>query len=184
MVACENDGCSATIPLSTRHLHHSRCPYSPYLPCIVCPAYEPDLASHLVSAHGYKDIRMETGGGLRVFAGTYEMWRSDSEWPPAVWRMRGEAVVVSAVTRNGVFHIYMYRVSKGGIRVSVAVQHDEKEIKFTGSLQHTSETEPGAHFHSEVTTLEQFFVRASDSLEEVVKLRVRVKRKKLLGSGL
>ena len=71
-VACKFEGCNEVILLSKLPQHFETCKFNNYFKCIECQNNEIDIVSHLVKAHEYKEIIMESTGGRRSFSGPFD----------------------------------------------------------------------------------------------------------------
>jgi hypothetical protein len=124
---------------------------------------------------------METTGGKRSFSGPYESWIRDTDWPKGLWRFGEEAIIVHACTLNGVFHVFLYRVSKYPVKISLKVKKKKEfEVFYVGNVPHLMEfkdkkSEP--HFNCDVNILLKNFIQVHDDDEEILRLWINVKRK-------
>jgi hypothetical protein len=104
----------------------------------------------LLQKHEYKEIHMEDTGGVRSFSGPYDSWTRDTDWPKGVWRFGGEAIIVHARSFQNIFHIYLFRVTKTPMMVTLSIESGEYSLSFTGKVPHAADfaekaTEP--HFN-------------------------------------
>lgn len=179
-IPCKFKGCTAVTTLFSRQEHYKSCIFNSLFNCIECCNTEEDLVSHLIAVHEYKEILMGTAGGLRSFSGPLESWARDTTWPKGVWRLGPEPLIVKAKSLSGVFHVFLYKLTKEQIRVTLTVESPDFSIEFTGLVPHIWEyleksSEP--HFHCEVNLLLSNFVKVHEEDEDILRLWMNVKRK-------
>lgn len=180
-IHCKFEGCNETFPMSKLAEHNDMCKFNNYFKCIECQNSEIDIVTHLIKNHEYKEIIMEAAGGKRSFSGPYESWIRDTEWPKGLWRFGDEAIIVHACTLNGIFHVYLYRVSKYPVKISLKVKKkSEFELFYLGNVPHLMEfkakkSEP--HLNCDVNILLKNFIQVHDDDEEILRLWINVKRK-------
>ena len=180
-IHCKFEGCIEVVLLSKLSQHYETCKFNNYFKCIECQNSEIDIVSHLVKNHDYKEIAMEAIGGKRSFSGPFESWIRDTDWPKGLWRFGNEPIIVHACTTNGVFHVYLYRISKHPVKIRLSVKKkDEHEIFYNGNVPHVMEfkekkTEP--HFNCDVNLLLRNFIQVHEDDEEILRLWIDAKRK-------
>lgn len=178
---CKFEGCKEVILLSRLSQHFDTCKFNNYFKCIECQNNEIDIVGHLVKAHEYKEIIMDASGGRRSFSGPFDSWIRDTDWPKGLWRFGDEPMIVHACTTNGVFHVYLYRISKHPVKIKLSVKKkDEHEIFYNGNVPHLMEfkdkkTEP--HFNCDVNLLLRNFIQVHEEDEEILRLWINAKRK-------
>jgi len=178
-ILCKYEGCGQTLSLGQRSQHYRVCPFNNLLKCFECGSCEGDLGQHLLGRHDYKEIAMEGDGGNRSFSGPYESWVRDTEWPKGIWKFGAEATVVHAKSKQGLFHVYLYRVSKTPMRVSMSIANGEDCILFTGRVPHISELQEKAnpsHFNCDVNVILAHYVKVHEEDEEILRLWMTVQR--------
>jgi len=178
-VPCKFQGCQEVITLASRSAHYKVCPYNNFTLCIECGSSEEDLVRHLISQHDYKEIAMEEEGGLRSFSGPLESWGRDTEWPKGVWRFGKEPIIVHAKSTSGVFHVYLFRINKKPLYISLEVENEEFAVVFKGQVPFISDENKknAPHLNCDVSVLLNNFVKVHDEDEEILRLWVNVKRK-------
>lgn len=180
-VPCKFEGCSEVIVLSRLSQHFDMCKFNNYFKCIECQNSEIDIVTHLVKNHDYKEISMEADGGKRSFSGPFDSWIRDTDWPKGLWRFGSEPMIVHACTISGVFHVYLYRISKHPVRIQLSVKKkDEHEIFYNGNVPHLMEfkekkTEP--HFNCDVNLLLRNFIQVHEEDEEILRLWIDAKKR-------
>lgn len=179
-VTCKFEGCNEQISLYKLSEHYNICKFNNYFKCIECQNSEIDIVTHLIKNHEYKEILMDTNGGKRSFSGPYESWIRDTDWPKGLWRFGEEPIIVHACTLNGIFHVYLYRVSKYPVKIKLTVKKKgEHQIFYFGNVPHLMEfkdkkSEP--HFNSDVNILLKNFIHVHDDDEDILRLWINVKR--------
>lgn len=178
---CKFTECSSEVTLDQWHNHQSECQYNPNLKCLECGSSEEFLINHLVRNHEYKEISMEQNECLRSFSGPMPSWHSNTEWPKGIWKFGEEYLVVKAKTHSGVFHVYLYRISKNLTAISLEITNQDTGacIKFKGDIPHISDyidlsTSP--HFNCEIKQL-MTFIKVQEDEQDTYKLSVKVKKK-------
>ena len=178
-IVCKYEGCGQSLSLGQRQEHYRVCPFNNLLKCFVCGSYEEDLVLHLIAKHDYKEITMEATGGNRSFSGPYESWIRDTEWPKGIWKFGSEATIVHAKSKQGVFHVYLYRISKAPMRISMAIESGDDSLIFKGRVPHVSELQEKAnpsHFNCDVNVVLAHYVKVHEDDEEILRLWVAVQR--------
>lgn len=127
------------INIALRNDHYKECPFNLYVECPECCNSEENIIEHLIGNHGYKEIIMDAGGGVRSFSGPYESWIRDTDWPKGIWRFGTEPIVVHAKSLKGVFHVHLYKLTKQAIRITLSVQNNESNITYKGFVPHIQE---------------------------------------------
>ncbi|CAG9329777.1 unnamed protein product [Blepharisma stoltei] len=178
-VPCKFEGCKENTTLANRNQHFKVCPFNNFTKCIECNNNEEDLVAHLIRNHEYKEISMEESGGLRSFSGPFDSWVRDTDWPKGVWRFGNDPLVVHAKSYGGIFHIFLYRIARKPMKVSLKVENGDYSISFKGEIPNIMEykekmTDP--HFNCEVNLLLSNFVKMHDDDEEILRLSMKVKR--------
>lgn len=180
-IPCKFDGCNETIVLSKLSEHFDVCKFNNYFKCIECQTNEIDIVSHLVKNHEYKEISMEPTGGRRSFSGPFDSWIRDTEWPKGLWRFGSEPMIVHACTTNGIFHVYLYRISKHPIKIKLSVKKKhEYEVFYNGNVPHLMEFKDKkleTHFNCDVNLLLRNFIQVHEEDEEILRLWIDTKRK-------
>lgn len=178
---CTFSGCTAKVDIFSRNEHFLSCIHNDHIACIECNKPQADLVAHLVNMHEYKEIIMELEGGLRSFSGPYDSWIRETEWPKGIWKFGQESLVVHAKSTAGIFHIYLSRISKFPMIISMMVESTEHSIEFEGEVPHLTELlekphQP--HFNCEINILLRGFLKEYEEDEEILRLWVNVLNKK------
>mmetsp|Transcript_3552 Transcript_3552/g.7616 ORF Transcript_3552/g.7616 Transcript_3552/m.7616 type:complete len:254 (-) Transcript_3552:586-1347(-) len=180
-VNCTYDGCREPISLAAWRMHSASCQFAFRLKCIAgCSKYFDDLASHLLSAHDFREIVMERNGGLRSFSGPMESWSQNTEWPKGIWRLGEDAIVVQARTEQGTFHVYLFRLSHEKIKLRLKIKCPEGALSFIGKVPHVNEHQDKpastSHFNCSVDVLVKSFARPHEEDPEILRLWMQVNR--------
>lgn len=178
---CKFSECGQDISLDQWHNHQSECKYNPNLKCIECGSSEEYLIQHLIRAHEYKEIAMDSNECIRSFSGPINSWTGNTEWPKGIWKFGDEYLLVKAKAIDSIFHIFLYRITKAITNVTLIIRNtdDETSIKFKGDLPHISEFQELCdipHFNCEVKQLMNF-VKIQEGDSENFKLTVHVTKK-------
>lgn len=179
--SCKFPDCDKVVTLDQWHNHQSECNFNPNLKCIECGSSEEYLIEHLKRNHEYKEITMDSDECIRSFSGPNSSWTGNTEWPKGIWKFGDEHLVVKAKANEGVFHVYLYRISKAITTVSLEIKNpdDGISIKFKGDLPHISEFQdlcPSPHLNCEIKQLINFLKPQEDE-QDNFKLTVYVKKK-------
>lgn len=180
-VNCSYEGCREPISLAAWKVHSLSCQFASRLKCIAgCGLFFDDLATHLLTAHEYREIVMDRNGGLRSFSGPMDSWAQNTEWPRGIWRLGEDAIVVQAKTDQGTFHVYLIRLSHEKVSLRLKVKGAEGTLSFIGKVPHANEHQDKptsiAHFNCSVDVLMKSFARPHEDDPEILRLWMKVDR--------
>ena len=178
-VVCKYEGCGVSVTLGQRREHYRVCPCNNLVKCWICGSYEEDLAPHLIVKHDYKEITMDESGGNRSFSGPHDSWIRDTEWPKGIWKFGSEATIVHAKTKQGLFHVYLYRISKSPMHISISINSGDDSLECRGKVPHVSELQEKAnppHFNCDVDVILAHYVKMQEEDAEILRLWVTVER--------
>jgi E3 ubiquitin-protein ligase SIAH1 len=178
-VVCKYEGCGVSVSLGQRQEHYRVCPFNNLVKCWICGSYEEDLVPHLIGRHDYKEITMDESGGNRSFSGPHDSWIRDTEWPKGIWRFGSEATIVHAKTKQGLFHVYLYRISKSPMHISISISSGDDSLECRGKVPHVSELQEKAnppHFNCDVSVILAHYVKIQEEDAEILRLWVTVER--------
>ncbi|CAG9311894.1 unnamed protein product [Blepharisma stoltei] len=180
LVPCKFEGCGEMISLLNMPQHCKTCSYNNFIKCLECKSNEEDLIDHLIRKHEYKEIIMDEEGGLRSFSGPIDSWYGNTDWPKGIWRIGHDPFIVLAKCFANMFHVYLYRISRNPIRISMRIEGPGYLAKFKGIVPHISDYEERSlkpHFNCYNKVLLKNFVKVHDEDEEILRLWIRVIKK-------
>ncbi|CAG9331747.1 unnamed protein product [Blepharisma stoltei] len=179
LVHCRFQGCTEIVSLFNMPEHNKIHQTSTLSRCLECKSNEEDLITHLLLGHDYPDIAMDEEGGLRSFSGPIRSWNKNTDWPKGIWRIGNDPLIVYAKTYLGVFHIYLYKVTRNPISISLRVETPRCATISKWKVPHVSEYEINSqkpHFNCDVNVLLNF-VKIQEGGEDILKLWIRVIKK-------